>query len=121
MSGIIYNVPPIIPTPPINATSTIMPVKDVDTFIDSNIKNVVNQYIETINDLGNFIGLRINFFDNTTTIGNLTNCNIVVDANGGGEISLNGNLTSTPTVAPDKFLRISNNGDVYYIQLNVEI
>jgi hypothetical protein len=118
MSGIIIYIPPIIPTPPINATTTILPVKDTDTFIDSNIKNVVNQYIETINDLGNFIGLRINFFDNTTTIGNLTTCNIAVSAD---EISMNGNLTSTPVVAPDKFLKIVNNGDTYYIQLNVEL
>jgi hypothetical protein len=119
MAGIIIYIPPVIPTPPINPTSTLMPVKSGSTFVDSNIKNVVDEYIETKNSLNEFIGLRVNFFDNTSTLGNLTTCNIAVSAD---EVSMNGNLVSEPLVAfGNKYLKIVNNGDVYYIPLSIEI
>jgi hypothetical protein len=44
MAGIIINIPQLI-----NPTNQIMPVRDGNVFVDSNIKNVVNQYIETKN------------------------------------------------------------------------
>jgi hypothetical protein len=120
MSGIIINIPPIIPTPPINATSTIMPVKDVDTFIDSNIKNVVNQYIATINDLNDEIGLKLDFFNNIYSLGKLTGLSISLDTNN-NELSINGDILSTPVVAPEKMMKIIHNGDVYFLQLYIEL
>jgi hypothetical protein len=120
MSGIIIYIPPIIPTPPINPTSTLMPVKSGSTFIDSNIKNVEDEYIVTLNSINAEIGLKLDFINNIYSLGNVSGLGIRLDTNN-NELSINGNITSQPIVAPSKYLKILNNGDVYYILLNVEL
>lgn len=120
MSGIIIYIPPIIPPPLINPTSEIMPVNNVGVFVDSNIKNVIDQKVETLNALDDQIGLKLDFTNNIYEIGDPLGLNIKLET-APNELSINGALTSTPVVTPDKFLKIINNGDVYYIQLNVEL
>jgi hypothetical protein len=117
MAGIIIYIPQ---APLINPTSEIMPVNNSGAFVDSNIKNVIGQKIETLNGLFDQIGLKLDFTNNIYEIGDPLGLNIKLDT-GPNELSINGVLTSTPAVVPDKFLKILNNGDVYYIQLNVEL
>ena len=59
MAGIIIN----IPTPQlINPTSEFIPVNNAGLFVDSNIKNIVNDKIETKNVFDEIIGLKLNLF-----------------------------------------------------------
>ena len=121
MSGIIIYIPPI-PTPPIiNPTSEVMPVADGGNFIDSNIFNFVNNLLQTRNTITlDPKGLMLDFDNDLYEIGDPLGLNINLDTVN-NIININGDVTSTPTVIPDKFLKILNNGDVYYIQLNVEL
>jgi hypothetical protein len=117
MSGIIIN----IPTPKlINPTNQIMPVRDGNIFVDSNIKNVVDQYIETKNAVDQITGLRLDFNNNTFTLGDYAGLSISINTTT-NEINFNGNIFVPVTVVPDKLIKIVNNGDVYYLQSYVEV
>jgi hypothetical protein len=115
MSGIIIYIPPIIPTPPINATSTIMPVKSGSTFVDSNIKNVVDEYLKTIIS-GNTIGLDLDFVNNKFCLGNPTGVNFCAN-DGTGVIEISGVTLSEPLVVAEKLMYTEINSSQYYIQL----
>lgn len=117
MAGIIIYIPQ---APLINPTSEIMPVNNAGAFVDSNVKNVIDQKLETLNSLDDQIGLKLDFTNNIYEIGDPFGLNIKLET-GPNELSINGDVTSTPVVVADKFLKISNNGNVYYIQLNVEL
>lgn len=117
MAGIIINNPPIIPPQLINPTSTIMPVNYIGTFIDSNIKNLVDDIIET--EVGGFpMGVNLDFTNQNFGIGNPATTTLNV--NGGlGQIEIDGVLTTTPVVVADKLMYVKINGLDYYIQLYV--
>lgn len=117
MAGIIINIPT---QQLINPTNQILPVRDGNIFVDSNFKNVIDERIESQNALDDQIGLKLDFTNNIYEIGDPLGLNIRLDT-APNELNINGDLTSTPVVTPDKFLKIINNGYVYYIQLNVEL
>jgi hypothetical protein len=116
MSGIIINIPPIIPTPPINPTNDYVPVRqNATSFIDSNIKNVFDNNLTTEIG-GNVIGLNFDFGAGEFCFGNPVGTNFCVD-DYNGQIEINGVLVTTPIVSPEKLMYIKINGFDYYIQL----
>lgn len=117
MAGIIIYIPQ---APQINPTSEIMPVNNSGAFVDSNIKNVIDQRVETQNSFDDQIGLKLDFINNIYEVGDPNGLNIKLNT-GPNELSINGDVTFTRAVVPDKLLKILSNGDVYYIQLNVEL
>jgi hypothetical protein len=122
MSGIIIYIPPIIPTPPINPTSEFLPVNyGGNSFIDSNLKNVVNTYIQTENiTSGQINGLKIDFVNNTASIGDPNGVNLTIDSVN-DKIDIVGSVTTSIAVVPDTLLKITINNIPYYIQLNVPL
>jgi hypothetical protein len=119
MSGIIIYIPPVQPPPIINPTSEVMPVADGGTFVDSNIFNFVDNLLQTRNTVTlDPKGLNLDFDNNLYEIGDPLGLNINLDT-GNNVININGDVVSTPTVIADKFLKIVNNGDEFYLQLYV--
>jgi len=115
MAGIIIN----IPTPQlINPTSEFIPVNNAGLFVDSNIKNIVNDKIETKNVFNDIIGLRLDFINNEYIIGDPLSTNFIVDTIN-QTVAINGVTLPSLTVTLDKILPIKINGNQYYIQLFV--
>jgi hypothetical protein len=115
MAGIIIN----IPTPQlINPTSEFIPVNNAGLFVDSNIKNIVNDKIETKNVFDEIVGLRLDFINNEYIIGDPISTNFIVDTIN-QTIAINGITLPTATYTLDKILPIKVNGTQYYIQLFV--
>jgi hypothetical protein len=118
MSGIIIYIPPV-PQPPINPTDNLMPVRSSSTFVDSNIKNVVDDYIQTQNNITNDPkGLNIDFVNDSYSLGNPNSCNFTINSNV-QQIQIIGDVISEPVVVPNKLLNLQINGVEYFIQLNV--
>jgi hypothetical protein len=115
MSGIIIYIPPVIPTPPINPTNEFVPVKSGSTFVDSNIKNVVDEYLQT-KISGNIIGLNLDFINSKFCLGNPTGVNFCAN-DGTGIIEISGVTLSEPLVIAEKLMYTEINGSEYYIQL----
>jgi hypothetical protein len=120
MSGIIIYIPQVIPTPPINPTSTLMPVKSGSTFVDSNIKNVVDDVIETQNALHDAIGLKLDFINNIYEIGDPLGLNINLDTIN-AILNINGATLSNTEIVSEKLLSVTINGVNYYIQLYTDV
>ena len=117
MAGIIIN----IPTPQlINPTSEFIPVNNASLFVDSNIKNIVNDKIETIDTFGSPMGLKLDFINNEYIIGDPISTNFIVDTTN-QTIAINGIILPSLTVTLDKILPIKVGGNQYYIQLFVEL
>jgi hypothetical protein len=117
MAGIIIN----IPTPQlINPTNQIMPVRDGNVFVDSNIFNVVNDLLQTRNTITlDPKGIMLDFINNLYQLGDPFGLNINLDTQN-NIININGGDLGTITVVSDKTLPITIDGTQYYIQLYVE-
>jgi hypothetical protein len=120
MAGIIIYIPPIIPPPPINPTTEIMPVNNAGSFVDSNIKNIVNDYLQTESTITlDPKGLILDFVNNLYKLGDPFGLNINLDTQN-NIININGADLGNLTLVADKTLPITIDGTQYYIQLYVE-
>jgi hypothetical protein len=118
MAGIIFNTPPI---KIINPTSEIMPVNNAGLFVDSNIKNVVDDIVITQNTISlDPAGIKLDFTNELYQLGDPFGVNIVLD-NFNGVLNINGIGPSPVPVVSDKLIPITLDGFQYYIQLYVSI
>lgn len=121
MSGIIINIPPIIPTPPINPTSEFIPVNQGgNSFIDSNLKNVVDTFLQTEQTNGSIKGVKVDFVNNISSLGDSNGVNFIVDSVN-EKVEITGNVTTSISIIPDTQLKITINNVQYYIQLNLPL
>ena len=116
MAGIIIYIPQSsgITT---NPTTQIMPVNDNGLFIDSNIKNVLDEYLQTQNTITlDPKGIILDFLNNLYQLGDPFGLNINLDTQN-NILNINGADLSTPIIVPDKTLPVTFDGTQYYIQL----
>lgn len=117
MAGIIINIPQIYTNP----TTQLMPVNDTGSFVDSNIKNVVDDLVITQNTQTlDPAGIKLDFTNELYELGDPFGVNISLD-NFNGVLNINGIGPSPVPVAPDKLMPVTIDGFQYYIQLYVAI
>lgn len=114
MAGIIIYIPQ---APLINPTTEIVPVKSATTFVDSNIKNIVDDIVITQNTITQDpAGIKLDFINESYELGDPFGININID-NYNGILNINGIPLITPIITPDKTLPVTIDGLQYYIQL----
>jgi hypothetical protein len=117
MAGIIIYIPP---TSQINPTTEIMPVNNVGSFVDSNVKNIINDILQTQSTITlDPKGIILDFVNNLYQLGDPFGLNINLDTQN-NIININGADLGNTTIVLDKTLPITIDGIQYYIQLFVE-
>ena len=116
MAGIIINIPQ---APLINPTTQIVPVKSAATFVDSNIKNIVDDIVITQNTITQDpAGIKLDFINELYELGDSNGANISLD-NFNGIMNINGIGPTPATVTIDKVLPVTIDGVQYYLQLYI--
>lgn len=116
MAGIIIYIPQ---APLINPTSEIVPVKSAVTFVDSNIKNIVDDIVITQNTITQDpAGIKLDFTNELYELGDPFGININID-NYNGILNINGVAPTPATVTIDKVFPVTIGGIQYYLQLYI--